>query len=439
MNNFDLIVVGSGPGGYSTAATAASMGLSVAIIERGELGGTCLNRGCIPTKALCRCAEVALTVKNASEFGVKTDNCEIDYPAMIERKNRIVDQLRQGVKQLLDNVTIVSGEARFEDTDVISVNGDLYTAPRIIIATGSAPAVLPVPGAELAVNSDYMLSAPALAPSLAIIGGGVIGMEFASIYSALGVDVTVIEYCKEILPPFDSDIAKRLRMTMKRRGVKFITSAQVTSLSKNDDGINIHYMTKGKEGVHTAAVVLMAVGRKPVLPDGLTRLGIKLRRNAIEVDENMQTSIPGLYAIGDVNGLCMLAHAAEVQGRVALGIEKMPDIIPSAVFTVPECAMAAITEQQCIDRAIPYATAQSTFHANGKALAMGETDGMVKVIVNSETKAIIGVHICGAHAADLIQEAVMAMAAGFTAAQAGEAVHGHPTLSEALLSAYRRF
>ncbi|MBO5243201.1 MAG: dihydrolipoyl dehydrogenase [Muribaculaceae bacterium] len=439
MNNFDIIVVGSGPGGYSTAATAASMGLSVAIIERGELGGTCLNRGCIPTKALCRCAEVALTVKNASEFGVKTDNCVIDYPAMVERKDRIVDQLRQGVKQLLGNVTIVSGEARFEDAGVISVDGDLYTAPRIIIATGSAPAVLPVPGAELAVNSDYMLSAPALAPSLAIIGGGVIGMEFASIYSALGVDVTVIEYCKEILPPFDSDIAKRLRMTMKRRGVKFITSAQITSLSKNDDGINIHYMTKGKEGAHTAAVVLMAVGRKPVLPDGLPRLGIKLRRNAIEVDENMQTSIPGLYAIGDVNGLCMLAHAAEVQGRVALGIEKMPDIIPSAVFTVPECAMAGITEQQCIDRAIPYATAQSTFHANGKALAMGETDGMVKVIVNSETKAIIGVHICGAHAADLIQEAVMAMAAGFTAAQAGEAVHGHPTLSEALLSAYRRF
>ena len=439
MNNFDIIVVGSGPGGYSTAATAASMGLSVAIIERGELGGTCLNRGCIPTKALCRCAEVALTVKNASEFGVKTDNCVIDYPAMVERKDRIVDQLRQGVKQLLGNVTIVSGEARFEDAGVISVDGDLYTAPRIIIATGSAPAVLPVPGAELAVNSDYMLSAPALAPSLAIIGGGVIGMEFASIYSALGVDVTVIEYCKEILPPFDSDIAKRLRMTMKRRGVKFITSAQITSLSKNDDGINIHYMTKGKEGAHTAAVVLMAVGRKPVLPDGLPRLGIKLRRNAIEVDENMQTSIPGLYAIGDVNGLCMLAHAAEVQGRVALGIEKMPDIIPSAVFTVPECAMAGITEQQCIDRAIPYATAQSTFHANGKALAMGETDGMVKVIVNSETNAIIGVHICGAHAADLIQEAVMAMAAGFTAAQAGEAVHGHPTLSEALLSAYRRF
>lgn len=438
MNNFDLIVIGSGPGGYTTAATAAASGLNVAIIERNELGGTCLNRGCIPTKVLCRCAEVAMTVKEASGFGVDTESCTINYPVMVERKDRIVDELRQGVEQLLGHVTVISGTARFEAADVVSVNGERYSAPRIIIATGSAPASLPIPGADLAVNSDFMLAATALPSSLAIIGGGVIGMEFASIYSALGVDVSVIEYCKEILPPFDADIAKRLRMSMKRRGVKFITSAQVTSLSEHENGVSVHYTSKGKEGAVLASTVLMAVGRTPVLPEGLDKLGVMLNRRAIAVDEHMRTSIPGIYAIGDVNGLCMLAHAAEVQGRVALGLEKMPAVIPSAVFTVPECAMAGLTEQQCIDRNIPYATAQSTFRANGKALAMGEPDGVVKVIVNADTRAILGVHICGAHAADLIQEAVMAIAAGFTAGQAAEAVHGHPTLSEVLLSAYRQ-
>lgn len=438
MNNFDLIIIGSGPGGYTTAASAAASGLNVALIERNQLGGTCLNRGCIPTKALCRCAEVATMVKDAAVFGVDTDSYSVNYPIMVERKNHIVDELRQGIQQLLGKVTVVSGTARFEAADTITVNDEQYSAPRIIIASGSIPASLPIPGAELAVDSDFMLATTSLTPSLAIIGGGVIGMEFASIYSALGINVTVIEYCKEILPPFDTDIAKRLRMTMKRRGVKFITSAQVTSLSKDENGVSVHYTSKGKDAAISASTVLMAVGRTPVLPDGLNELGIKLNRHAIAVDEHMQTSIPGIYAIGDVNGICMLAHAAEVQGRVALGLEKLPAIIPSAVFTVPECAMAGLTEQQCIDRGIPYATAQSTFRANGKALAMGEPDGMVKVIVDADTRTILGVHICGAHAADLIQEAVMAMAAGFTATQAAEAVHGHPTLSEVLQSAYRQ-
>lgn len=438
MISYDLIVIGSGPGGYTTAATAAATGLNVAIVERDLPGGTCLNRGCIPTKALCRSAEVALTVRSASEFGMILSEAAVDYAAMVSRKNRIVDELRQGVETLLGKVTIIKGEAVFNSPSTISVGDLQYTAPRIIVATGSRPATLPVPGSELAVNSDFMLAATELPQSLVIIGGGVIGMEFASIYSALGVDVTVVEFCKEILPPFDSDIAKRLRMSMKRRGVKFHTSAQVTSLTSGPDGIAVNFTCKGKQNSVSAQTVLMAVGRTPVLPQGLEALGIAMTRKAIAVDSAMRTSLPGVYAIGDVNGLCMLAHAAEVQGRVALGLEPMPQIIPSAVFTIPECAMAGLTEQQCADQAIPYATAQTSFRANGKAMAMGEPDGIVKVIVNAQTNAIIGVHICGAHAADLIQEAVMAMKAGFTAAQAAEAVHGHPTLSELLLDAYRR-
>ena len=437
MNSFDLIVIGSGPGGYTTAAAATASGLKVAIAERGDLGGTCLNRGCIPTKALCRSAEAAMTVKNAADYGVEVEGYSISYPAMVERKERIVSELRQGVEFQLKGVEIIRGEARFKSANVLEINGEEYTAERIIIATGSRPATLPVPGAELAVNSDFVLSMSELPPSLAIIGGGVIGMEFASIYSALGVEVTVIEYCKEILPPFDADIAKRLRMAMKRRGVKFLVGAQVTALSKNPDGIYVSYESKGKAAELQASMVLMAVGRTPVIPDGLAELGIAMNRKAIAVDESMLTSLPGVYAIGDVNGLCMLAHAAEVQGRVALGLEKLPDIIPSAVFTVPECAMAGLTEQQCIDRGISYTTAQTTFRANGKGLAMGEPEGIVKLIDETGTKRLLGAHICGAHAADLIQEATLALTLGLTAAQAAEAVHGHPTLSEALLAAYR--
>ena len=192
MNSFDLIIIGSGPGGYTTAASAAASGLNVALIERNQLGGTCLNRGCIPTKALCRCAEVATMVKDAAVFGVDTDSYSVNYPIMVERKNHIVDELRQGIQQLLGKVTVVSGTARFEAADTITVNDEQYSAPRIIIASGSIPASLPIPGAELAVDSDFMLATTSLTPSLAIIGGGVIGMEFASIYSALGIDVTVI-------------------------------------------------------------------------------------------------------------------------------------------------------------------------------------------------------------------------------------------------------
>lgn len=433
MKSVDIVIIGSGPGGYATGAEAACDGNSVIIIERDELGGTCLNRGCIPTKALCRSAEVADTVRSAAEFGVDI-GCALvlDFGKAVKRKNEVVSELREGVAQTLSGTEVIRGEARLKSANEVEVNGETIRAGKIIIATGSAPASLPIPGAELTVNSDQMLSAETLPSSIIIIGGGVIGMEFASIFASFDVKVTVIEYCKEILPPFDAEIAKRLRMSLKRRGINIITSAEVKSIA---DGHTVTYESKGKIKEESADMVMMAVGRKPVLPEGLNELGIKLNRNAIQVDDNMQTSIPGIYAIGDVNGLCMLAHAASAQGRVALGKRQRLDVVPSTVFTQPECAMTGLTETQCIDRNLNIKVGKATFRANGKALAIGEADGLVKVIIEADSHKILGCHICGAHAADLIQEMATAMSANISADDVAESIHSHPTLGETVHAA----
>lgn len=265
MKQSDILIIGAGPGGYETAIKARELGKTVTLIERDELGGTCLNRGCIPTKTLCRSAEVAMTIKDAAEFGINSCDCTIDFPNIMMRKERVVAELREGVSMLLKGVEIVKGEASFRTPAEVEVDGETYTAPEIIIATGSVPSSLNIPGKELALTSDDILSTDSLPNSLAIIGGGVIGMEFASIFAAMGVAVTVIEYCKEILPPFDGEIAKRLRMSLKRRGINIITGAEVISISP---GISVNYSVKGKEKSLEAEKVLMAVGRKPLIQIG---------------------------------------------------------------------------------------------------------------------------------------------------------------------------
>ena len=434
MNQADLIIIGAGPGGYETAAEAAAEGLNVVIIERGELGGTCLNRGCIPTKALCRSAQVALDVKEAALYGVDVNGVTLNYQAAATRKDEVVAQLREGVEMALSRCTVVRGEARFVESRIVVVGEESYTAPKIIIATGSAPARLPIPGAELAVDSDRLLSMTAFPERVTIIGGGVIGMEFASILSAFDVNVTVVEYCKEILPPFDKDISKRLKMALSKRGINIVTSAAVTEI-KSD--LTVVYEAKGKPAEVASDMVVMAVGRRPVLPDGIDKTGISVGRRGIEVDDNMMTSVEGIYAIGDVNGRCMLAHAASAQGRRVLGKPVDLDVVPSAVFTTPECAMVGLTEEQCKERELPYKSAKALFRANGKALAMNESDGLVKMIVNTETRHILGCHICGPHAADLIQEVALAMANGLTIDSIADTIHGHPTLGEAVQQASR--
>lgn len=434
MNQADLIIIGAGPGGYETAAEAAAEGLNVVIIERGELGGTCLNRGCIPTKALCRSAQVALDVKEAALYGVDVNSVTLNYQAAATRKDEVVAQLREGVEMALARCTVVRGEARFVEPRIVVVGEESYTAAKIIIATGSAPARLPIPGAELAIDSDRLLSMTAFPERVTIIGGGVIGMEFASILSAFDVNVTVVEYCKEILPPFDKDISKRLKMVLSKRGINIVTSAAVTEIKPD---LTVVYEAKGKPAEVASDMVVMAVGRRPVLPDGIDKTGISVGRRGIEVDDNMMTSVEGIYAIGDVNGRCMLAHAASAQGRRVLGKPVDLDVVPSAVFTTPECAMVGLTEEQCKERELPYKSAKALFRANGKALAMNESDGLVKMIVNTETRHILGCHICGPHAADLIQEVALAMANGLTIDSIADTIHGHPTLGEAVQQASR--
>lgn len=432
MKSYDVIVIGAGPGGYVTAAAAVAMGKKTMIAERDKLGGTCLNRGCIPTKALSRSAEVALLMRRAAEFGVRAADISVDYAVAAARKDTVVDTLRQGVEIELQGADIVYGEAAFVGENVVEINDELYTAPQIIIATGSRSATLNIPGAKLCVDSDRLLSLTNLPESMAIIGGGVIGMEFASILQAFGVEVTVIEYCKEILPGFDSDVAKRLRMSLKRRGVTIVTSAQVTAI--DEDG-TVRYLQKDKEKSVKAEMVLMAVGRRPVLPRGLDLIGVEQERGAIVVDHKMATNVKGVYAVGDVNGKCMLAHVASAQGEVALGLNRNLAVVPSAVFTVPECAAVGFSEDKCQELGIEYLKGEMIFRANGKAVAMGEPDGMVKVLVDAATHKILGGHICGEHASDLIQEIALAMSAGVTADGLSATIHSHPSLSEIVYSA----
>lgn len=440
MERSDLIIIGAGPGGYETAVEGVALGKKVTLIEKSQPGGTCLNRGCIPTKTLCRSAEVAMTLAEAAEFGFASVSPEIDFTKVMERKDRVLAELRDGVRTLLKDVNFVEGEAKFISPSVVEVNGVEYTAPEIIIATGSEPALLPIEGRELALTSDEILSLERLPKSLCVIGGGVIGMEFASIFAAFGTEVTVLEYCKEILPPFDSEIAKRLRMSLKRRGINIVTSAEVTSIT---EGPVVNYLVKGKEKSVSAEIVLMAVGRRPSLPEGLEEMGVTLNRGAIQVNDDMSLvfndgqapSDVRLYAIGDVNGCCMLAHAAVRQGKIALGLAKPTDVIPSAVFTMPECAMVGMTEEKCQEKGRSVKIGKATFRANGKALAMGEPDGLVKIITDADTDGILGCHICGAHAADLVQEVATVMQSGLKASDIAATVHAHPTLTEVVLAA----
>ncbi len=432
MNSCDIIIIGSGPGGYELAANAVKHNLSTVIIERDQLGGTCLNRGCIPTKALCRSAEVADLVRNASSFGVEVNEFSLSYSKAVNRKDEIVEQLRQGVSMLLNGATVVKGEAKFTGENVVEVNGESYTAPRIVIATGSKPAMLPIPGAELAMTSDDVLSLEQLPESICVIGGGVIGVELASILSSFGVKVTIVEYCSEILPNFDKEIAKRLRTALSRRGIKVVVSASVTAIR---EGMEVDYESKGKTVTLNVDAVLMAVGRRPVIPEGVVELGVKTGRRGIEVNERYETSIPGIYAIGDVNGECMLAHAATAQGERILGSEVDVTVVPAAVFTVPECSMVGLTEEQCREQGIDYIVSKAMFRANGKALAIGEVDGLVKLIVDKESRKILGCHICGPHAADIVQEIALAISSQLTVDAVVDTIHAHPTLGEVVRAA----
>ena len=443
----DIIIIGAGPGGYETALAAAKRGKSVTLFNGENLGGTCLNEGCIPTKCLCRNAEIVSNFKNGEEFGIDDFSFSVDYNKILARKNNVIETLRGGIDMMLKQakVNVVNAFASFKDAKTVIANGEEYTADNIIIASGSTSKSLPIPGHDLecVMDSTKILNIEYIPASLTIIGGGVIGMEFASIFSQLGSQVTVIEFMKQILPPFDSDIAKRLKQALSKKGVKIVTGAAAKEIRQNEFyEIEVTYELKGKEEKVVSSDLLMAVGRAPrVAGLNLEAAGVAYSPKGIPVNDNMQTNVEGIYAIGDVNARMMLAHVASFQGVRALNaIDGKPDnirfdIVPSAVFTVPECGMVGKTEEQCKAEGIEIRVGQSFFRANGKALAMGESEGLCKLIFRKEDGMLLGAHIMGVESADLSQQCADMMNRDTTLTELVDTIFGHPTVSEVILSA----
>ena len=406
MKECDLIVIGAGPGGYRAAEYAAKQGLQVVIVEEGEVGGTCLNVGCIPTKTYVHSATFA---------------------EARERMTTVIPQLRAGVEGILShpNITLLRGRASFVSPSECSVC-DIISAKNIVIATGSETKWLPIKGLDdpRVVDSTGLLQLETLPKKLCIIGAGVIGMEFASIFNRFGSEVTVIEYLKECLPALDSDIAKRLRKQLEKKGVTFKMKTAVENVADLD-----------------ADVILMATGRKPRVQADFANAGVEYdERKGIAVDENFKTTVNGIYAIGDVNGRQMLAHAAEMQAvHVVNHILGKSDAIrfdfmPAAIFTEPEAACVGPTEDQLKELGVAYECRKSFWRANGKALAMDETEGMLKLFSAADGR-LLGCHAFGAHAADIVQEVSVLMCRDTTIGQLRDMVHIHPTLGEILLSA----
>ena len=451
-----IIIIGAGPGGYETALLAARRNVEVVLIESGPVGGTCLNEGCIPTKAFCKNAEVLDGLREAEEFGVTGLSYGFDFKKVVERKNAVVYQLRGGVEGLLGhkNITLVRGKASFKDQYTVVVDDKEYSADYVIIATGSVSASLPIDGADLpgVITSKEILDVDEVPQRLCVIGGGVIGLEFASIFRSFGSEVTVLEYCKDILPRFDTDLAKRLKQSLSKRGIEINTQAQVTGISETSGEYTISFIRKGKEESVVSDKVLMAVGRRANIGSlNLSDAGVEFTPRGVLVNNVMQTNVPHIYAIGDINGQMMLAHAATFQGIVALdhimGIENEIDlsVMPAAVFTSPEAASVGLTEDECKEKGIPVKCLKSFFRANGKAVTMGETDGFCKVVVAAEPKEgaespyepgrVLGCHMYGPHSSDIIQEACALISRKVTVSEFHDIIHTHPTLTEVLQSA----
>ena len=426
----DIIIIGSGPGGYRAAGYALQQGKQVVIIEKAEAGGTCLNSGCIPTKCLAHDAEA-----NAS-----------DFPAAAERKRNVMNQLRQGIEQLLSapGITLVRGEATFKDARTVTVDGIDYEADDIIIATGSSSKMPPVEGIDnpRVITSTEALNFQTLPAEIVIIGAGVIGMEFASIFSRFGAKVSVIEYLKECLPVIDKDIAKRVRKQIEKlQGVTFYMDSAVKAINDNEV-----VFVSNKNGKETrlecpACPVLIATGRKPNIEGlNLEAAGVEYSPKGITVNDNMLTSVPHIYAIGDVTGRQMLAHAATFMGFRAVNAivgkaDKIRfDIMPSAIFTYPEAAAVGLTEDQCKQQGIECRALKGYYRANGKALTIDEPEGMVKLVAGADGR-ILGCTSYGAHSADIVQEVTAYMNCNATVADIADSVHIHPTLSEILQDA----
>lgn len=439
MTAFDNIIIGAGPGGYEIAAALAHRGESVLVVERDLLGGTCLNRGCIPTKCLCASADALRNALESAAMGVVASSVSFDYTAARERMIAVMNDLREGVAAQLSNTTIVNGEATLCGGRTIDVDGVRYeAAKRLVIATGSKPSQLRIQGGEHAVTSDWLLEAECIPHSVAIIGGGVIGMEFASILATMGHSVTVIEYCSEILPSVDPDIAKRLRIAMSRQhsNLSFHVSTAVESITAGANGFTVKGQGKKRPMEIQAELVVAATGRTPVVPRGSAKAGLELTdRGFIKVNERMETNISGVFAVGDVNGLSMLAHSASAQGRVAGGFSYGFDaaLSPAVVFTHPEVAQVGLSENQLSGRSDvgDFRVVRKQYRANGKACAAGHPDGIVKLVINEAPGTLAGATIIGAGAGELIASASILIAQCIPLSEIGsKSILPHPSLTE---------
>ena len=446
MKNFDIIVLGSGPGGYVAAIKAAQEGKKVAIIEAEVLGGICLNHGCIPTKAMLRSTKTLDLFNNAKQFGidVKEDAISFDIKNIVSRKDGVVKRLTTGVAGLMrkNKIEVFNGYGEVISKTEVKVGNEILKTKNLIIATGGTAIVPPIPGAKdayakgFAVTSRELLNVTEVPKNFVIVGGGVIGVEFATIFNSLGSKVTIVEMAKSIITPMDDDVITAYTADLKKSGVEIVTGAEVKNVGTKD----VTYSIDGKETKIPADLVLIAVGIGPNT-GSLTALNLEMKGRGVKVNEAMETSVKGVYAIGDVTGEHMLAHVASIEGIVAveniLGTKNKInyDQIPAAIYGHPEIAMIGLTEREAKKRGLKYSVSKFPLAGNGKALADGESVGFVKIIKGTELDEILGAHIYAYNAVDLIGEFGVAMKLEGTNKELAETVHAHPSLSEIIMEA----
>jgi dihydrolipoamide dehydrogenase len=446
MSTYDVGIIGGGPGGYVAAIKVAQLGGTVCLIEKGEWGGTCLNRGCIPTKTLFAVASLATQIQDAEGFGLKVQGAEVDYPQVLAHKNTTVTQLTGGIAKLLkgNGVQTFNGVGVLVGKNTIEVSQadgatEQINATKIIIATGSEPANIPLfeIDEEQVLTTTGMLNLQTLPESLVIVGGGVSGCEFASIFNGLGCRVTVIELLPTILATEDVQVVRQIQLFMKRKGIEIKTAVNITQVDKSETGITAT-LASGEQ--IQAEKMLVSIGRQFNSEGvGLQQVGVHTENGKIVVNERMETNIPDIYAVGDVASRYLLAHVASAEGVVAaqncMGENAEMDYgtVPSCVFTIPEIAKVGMTEDEAKTEGYEVKVGRFPYAASGKALGMRETDGFVKVISDEEYGDILGVHILGAHASDLIHEAAVAICMGASTADLAHTIHAHPTLGEIVM------
>jgi dihydrolipoamide dehydrogenase len=448
---YDLAIIGGGPGGYVAAIRARQLGARVALIEMDRIGGTCLNRGCIPTKAMVSQAEMYLHVLHrAREWGIEIDGTpRLDFQRFMARKDEVTETLVSGVEHLVAShgITVIKGKGRILSPNKVLVNGETEVECRkLIIATGSVPARLSIPGANLpgVITSDELLKITQLPRSMVVIGGSVVGIEFASIFTALGTKVTVLGR-KTFLKDTDDQLAKRYRSLLAKQGTEITIGVDFKQIVQTDAGtLRVEYEMKGKPGFAEGELVLLSTGRTAYTDGlGIEDLGIEMEGRNIKVNKRMETNIPGIYAIGDVIPTPQLAHVASYEGEIAvenaLGHPREADYraVPACIFTIPEIASVGLTSTDVKEMGIDAVVERFPFNINGRALAMGETEGQIRMICEKTPEGrggkILGVHIMGPHASDLIAEAALAIQAGMTARELAETIHAHPTIPEVLM------